>query len=141
MNYIVTKQLKSKGLAVFLTILFGGVGLFYTSIIGGIVMTIIFPAIVFFLLFSGQFFLSIAFACCYYVICMIWAIMAVNSYNRKVQEGSSPLSVSPQSLKTTDEDNYVEYRRSTSSDNTFLWLLITIIVAGLMFYGVYYFRK
>lgn len=141
MNYIVTKQLKSKGLAVFLTILFGGVGLFYASIIGGIVMTIIFPAIILFLFFSGHFFLSIISACCYYLICMIWAIMAVNGYNRKVQEGSSPLPISNQSLKNTDEDNYAEYRKSTSSDNTFLWLLITIIVAGLMFYGVYYFRK
>jgi hypothetical protein len=144
MNYIVTKQLKNAGLAAFLTILFGGIGLFYASIWGGIIMTVLFPVAVFLLFFSGHFFGAIIFACSYYIICFAWAIVSVRLYNKKVQSNISPIQIhtSSQTIESTDliKDNYYEqYWKAQKNDTTILWLILTVIVGILLFYGVYHY--
>ena len=102
MNYIVTKPVKSKGIAALLVIFFGGLGLFYSSILGGLVMGIIAPILIVLFLFYGAVSGSISimaiviiFCCLYYFICLIWAIRAVDNYNQEIiaYSMSSPLNV------------------------------------------------
>jgi hypothetical protein len=135
MSYIVTKQTKSTGVAVLLTCLFGGIGLFYASIVGGIIMTLFFPVIVFFLFFTGHFIASIGLACSYYIICIIWSIVSVASYNRKIQTESSLLVAYRHTpLQIADDNYYDQYRKSLKKDRSFLWAIITIILCSLFFY-------
>ena len=94
--YYVTKSPKSIGVAILLTFLFGPVGLFYASISGGLIMT--FTPIVLFLLFmvgiiqenillvEWSVMLLIVFVLTYWLICIIWAAISVNSYNREIEE-------------------------------------------------------
>ena len=46
MNYIVTKPIKSRGIAIIAVIFLGGLGLFYSTIAGGIIMGIIAPVLI-----------------------------------------------------------------------------------------------
>lgn len=97
MDYIVTKSPKNKGIAILLTLIFGPIGLFYASIRAGIIMTIL-PLITVFIIFAstlmGQFFLTRAmfllFASIipYWIICFVWAIKAVNNYNKQIEINS-----------------------------------------------------
>jgi hypothetical protein len=92
MSYIVTKPLKSIGLAAFLA--FIPFGLFYSSIAGGIVMYFILPVIA--LLFIPDIFLLFLIPL-YLLVCFVWAILAVNAYNKRIilqQNGNdhSPIS-------------------------------------------------
>ncbi|SKD08424.1 hypothetical protein SAMN05660461_4316 [Chitinophaga ginsengisegetis] len=144
MNYIVTKPLKNTGLAVFLAILFGGIGLFYSSILGGIIMTLVFPIILILLFFLGKLLTLILLCCSYYLICLIWAVAAVNSYNKRIMLEANPKDYHSGSSGIAsanfENDNYYDnYRKSQKADNTFLWLLITVIISALLFYGVYRF--
>lgn len=66
---------KSTVLAFFLTFFFGPLGLFYASITGGIVMLILDVFVAFYTFGFGLFFTNI--------ICVIWAMSAVNKYNKK----------------------------------------------------------
>ena len=89
MSYVVVKQMKSRGIAFLLVFLFGGFGLFYSSIVGGIIMVIVAPILMFLAFFipGAQtiiFTLIIIFCCLYYIICFIWAIRAVETYNNKI---------------------------------------------------------
>lgn len=144
MNYIVSKSLKSKGTAVLLTILLGGVGLFYSSILGGIIMTLFFPVILIILFMSGQFILGIFLACSYYLICMIWAIAAVSDFNRKVLNNATFLGQNQSDnlqYRKTDESNYYdEYRKSMSRDRSLFWAFITALICGLIFYFIYKYK-
>lgn len=145
MSYIVTRQLKSTGLAAFLAILFGGIGLFYSTILGGIVMTLIFPVLLVALFFLGKFLTLILLCCSYYFICLIWAIVGVNSYNKRIVQESSLFEQNQRGrvsseLAIFNKDNYYEeYRRSMRSDNTGICIVITIVIFALIFYAVYYF--
>jgi len=93
--FIVTKPTKSTGIAVLLTFLLGPIGLFYASISGGLIMT--FAPILLVLLFLVGLFvgsplilgwsigLIIIFAATYWLICIIWAIISVRTYNYEVE--------------------------------------------------------
>ena len=67
---------KSVAAAFLLAFFFGPLGLFYSSIVGGIVMLIIDLPVAIFTLGFGLIFTNI--------ICVIWAMVAVNNHNKKL---------------------------------------------------------
>lgn len=98
MDYIITKSPKSRGIAILLILIFGPIGLFYVSVRAGITMMIlpiIAGIIIFFGLFSGNP-ISImgtvgfvpVFIIVYWIICFVWALNALNEYNRKLETSS-----------------------------------------------------
>ncbi|MEI9954886.1 MAG: hypothetical protein WDM90_00890 [Ferruginibacter sp.] len=96
MNYIVTKPMKSRGIAILLVAIFGPLGMFYSTIIGALVMLIPVPILLVIGFMHGYHVydrgtngLCILALCIYYVSWYIWAIVAVNSYNRKLLLNSS----------------------------------------------------
>lgn len=81
---IVTKSTKSVGIAVLLVVIFGPLGMFYSTIGGAILMTILAPIILAALFFTGNWGSLILLAIMYYPICMIWAGNAASNYNQKI---------------------------------------------------------
>lgn len=73
-SIVVVQKPKSVGLAFFLAFLFGPLGLFYATIIGGIVMLVLAVLIGFFTLGFG---LPVV-----WLISMIWAVVAANHENK-----------------------------------------------------------
>ncbi len=69
---------KSLVVAILLAIFLGPIGLFYASVIGALIMLVI-TAIIGFITFGFGLFIP-------YIICIIWAIIAVNSYNKRIIE-------------------------------------------------------
>lgn len=67
---------KSSGIAVLLTILFGPIGMFYSTIIGALIMLPVSIVVGFFTAGLG---LLVT-----WPICIIWAAMAASSYNKKL---------------------------------------------------------
>ena len=95
-NYVVTKPQKSVGLGILLALILGPIGLFYSSVLGGLVMTFA-PVILLVVMILGfaiddpvvyvsSLILILLFACTWWLICMIWAIIGVNAYNREILE-------------------------------------------------------
>lgn len=78
-NVIVAKTTKSVGLAFILSALFGPIGMFYSTVIGGIVMLIV-DLVVGFLTFGLGLIITVP-------IGVIWATMAAYSYNKKLLNG------------------------------------------------------
>ena len=144
MNYIVTKPLKDMGLAIFLVVVFGGLGLFYSSIVGGIIMTFFFPIMILALFFLQQYALLIALCCFYYIICIIWAINGINQYNKNVTKYASQYSSPYQQPENTSHsvDTYESpYSYYKVKDNSHIWLLLTIAVLFAIVGGYLYFFK
>lgn len=73
-------QQKSMGLALFLSFLFGPLGMFYATITGAVVMFIVAIPVV---LFTGGLGLLLTVP-----IGMVWSASAVNSYNKKLMASS-----------------------------------------------------
>jgi hypothetical protein len=71
---------KSLVVSVLLTIFFGSLGLLYATIGGGLFMTIGYPLIALLILQSAPT-ISILMLVFWYVISIIWGIVAVNKYN------------------------------------------------------------
>ena len=67
---------KSMGVTILLTIFFGPLGMFYSTIVGGIIMLILSGIVAVFTLGIGLFIT--------WPICIIWAAVATNSYNKKL---------------------------------------------------------
>jgi hypothetical protein len=67
---------KSMGAALALTFFFGPLGLFYASVIGGIVMLIVTIVVAIFTLGIGLLITQ--------PICLVWAGVAVSGHNRKI---------------------------------------------------------
>ncbi len=84
---IVARAQKSAGISIILPILFGSLGLFYSSISGGLIMTFLFAPGLLAILAMGHYIVTILFALAYYPICIIWGIRAVNKYNDKLIKG------------------------------------------------------
>lgn len=80
-NIVVVGNQKSAGVAAILALLFGPFGLFYASALGGIVMLIISVVVAFISFGIGLIFTNI--------ICVIWAIIAVNNSNKKITSNYS----------------------------------------------------
>lgn len=73
---VITKSPKSMGISLILTALFGSLGMFYSTIIGAIVMLVV-EAIILFITFGFGVLLT-------HPICMIWGALAVRKYNKKL---------------------------------------------------------
>ena len=73
-NIVINPQ-KSTGVALALTFFFGPLGLLYASVPGGIIMLVLTVVV-------GIFTLGIG-AILGWIISMIWAVVAVNSHNKK----------------------------------------------------------
>ena len=75
-------QAKSVAVAVILTILFGSLGLFYASILGGIMMSLVLTLCwIITVLTLG---LGIVFVILGHIICVIWTILAVQRHNTRL---------------------------------------------------------
>ena len=93
---IITKSTKSVGIAILLTFLFGPIGQFYASVIGGLIMTFmpIFLTVLSLVglaqknssLFGWSFGILVVFSLTYWLINIIWAVISVSKYNREIEE-------------------------------------------------------
>ena len=83
MSYIITRPVKSRGVAALLIFLFGPLGMFYSTITGALIMIfVILPFVIWAaLITSGLGLILVPF---YYLACLIWAIQAANNHNRKI---------------------------------------------------------
>ena len=71
----VGKPAKSMGITILLTVLFGPLGMFYSTVLGGVIMTLL--SVVIGILTFGFGLLGT------WPICIIWAAVATNSLNKK----------------------------------------------------------
>jgi TM2 domain-containing membrane protein YozV len=70
---------KSTGVALLLTFFFGPLGLFYSSVMGGVIMLLVGGIIIVFTAGIGSILV--------WPICMIWAVMATGSHNKRLLLG------------------------------------------------------
>lgn len=75
---VISKSTKSMGISLVLTAIFGPIGMFYSSIVGAIIMMVVYLIIGLITFGFGWLFLQ--------PICMIWGALAVNRYNNKLLE-------------------------------------------------------
>ena len=87
-NVVITKSLKSTGTSILLTLLFGSIGMFYSTIFGGLVMTFIVPPVMIYLLFAGKWIAFLVVALIYYPVCTIWGYNATKKYNTTLLSGA-----------------------------------------------------
>ncbi len=80
-SVIVTRSPKSQGIGLILTLLFGPLGLFYGSIIGGIIMSIISIPVAIFTMGIGL--LAVIPICC------VWSLIAVGAHNKSLLSGKN----------------------------------------------------
>jgi hypothetical protein len=78
---VVVTPTKSAGVAILLTVLFGPLGMFYSTIAGAIVMIVISLVVALFTLGFGLILT--------WPICIVWAAMAARSHNKKLVDGAS----------------------------------------------------
>lgn len=113
----ITKSQKSVGIAILLTILFGPLGLLYASVTGAILM-ILTPVFLFVLLVYGvvqdnsvlmnlSLGILIFLALTYWLICIIWAIMSVSSYNKEIEDENNRQFALWESLQKMDQNQIV----------------------------------
>ncbi|MGA8833712.1 MAG: hypothetical protein WB554_19095 [Desulfomonilaceae bacterium] len=76
---IIVTPTKSVGISIILTVVFGPLGMFYSTITGAIIMLII-SGIVGFVTFGYGLIIT-------HPICVIWGALATHSYNKKLLEG------------------------------------------------------
>jgi len=76
---VIVTSTKSMGISIILTVFFGPLGMLYSTIWGGIIMLVI-SAVVGLLTFGLGLLIT-------WPICIIWAAVATNSYNKKLLAG------------------------------------------------------
>lgn len=76
---VVTTSTKSMGISIILTVLFGPLGMLYSTIWGGVIMAVI-SIIVGIVTLGFGLLLT-------WPICIIWAAVATSSYNKKLLQG------------------------------------------------------
>lgn len=76
---VVVQSTKSMGVSIILTVLFGPLGMFYSTVIGAIVMAILSVIVAVFTVGIG---LIIT-----WPICIIWGAVATSSHNKKLLAG------------------------------------------------------
>ncbi len=79
-QYVVVKPVKSMGISILLSLLFGPIGLFYSTIIGGIIMSLLSLIIGVLTMGLGVFVL--------WPVCAAWGAFAVMRYNRALTAGT-----------------------------------------------------
>ncbi|MDR3268168.1 MAG: hypothetical protein LBT83_03780 [Tannerella sp.] len=78
-NVVVTKSTKSVGISILLTVLFGPLGMFYSTVLGAIIMIVIDIVV-------GIFTFGIGLLVTW-PIQIIWAAVATSMYNKKLLQG------------------------------------------------------
>lgn len=81
-KFVVNAPMKSVGVSVLLSIFFGGLGLLYSTVKGGVIMTIV-ELINFILCFFA---IGIIFIPIIHLICVAWGATAVQKYNNELME-------------------------------------------------------
>lgn len=84
---VVAISTKNVGLAIILTVIFGPLGMLYSTISGGIMMIVTGICILIIAAVSGPkigFGVFILLGLLWEVVCIIWAAAAASSYNRKL---------------------------------------------------------
>lgn len=83
---IIVQPPKSVAIGIILAIFFGPIGLFYSSILGGVVMLVIGSILNFFgaMAFGVGLLITVPVTC---IICAVWSYVAVTSYNEKFLSG------------------------------------------------------
>lgn len=76
---VVVTPTKSMGISIILTIILGPLGMLYSTILGGVIMSILFVVIGIVTLGFGLIVL--------WPICVIWGALATNAYNQKILSG------------------------------------------------------
>ena len=76
---IIVTSTKSMGISIILTVLFGPLGMLYSTVLGGVIMFVI-TAIVGVVTFGFGFLFT-------WPICIIWAAVATSSFNAKLLQG------------------------------------------------------
>jgi amino acid transporter len=128
-NYHVVKSTKSVGIGILLTFLLGPIGLFYSSVWGGIIMTfcpIIVGSIFLLGLYSGSELLQImagvtilVYLVLWWLICIIWSVIAVNHYNRRIMKKSTyNIPFYPRSTSTESPSYLESYTQQLTSRQT-----------------------
>ena len=90
------RQQKNIGISILLSALFGPLGLFYSTITGGLIMTLL-PIVLVVLsvvgllggstaLLLSSFVLLVVFCCTFWLVCIIWGVIAVSDHNEQVLE-------------------------------------------------------
>ena len=143
--YTVVRQPKSVGIALLLTFLFGPIGLFYASVTGALVM-IFGPLALLILLFSTLHsgaalftFLGsmIVYGLLGWLVCIIWAVIAVNAYNRKLILGSIQGSISPLtddiSVYSPDDEVSTEVFQENKRRNPSVNIVIALCLATITY--------
>jgi len=83
---VVVAPTKSVGISLILTFFFGPLGMFYSTVPGGLIMMVVnAPIVIFGLCSGGVGLLLLVFT---QPICMVWGAMAASSYNRKLSRGT-----------------------------------------------------
>ena len=78
---------KSVALGIVLTIIFGGLGVFYATIVGGIVMTLLeIIAVVITVITLG---FGVIILIPVHIIALIWTIVAINNHNKKLYQAAA----------------------------------------------------
>ena len=103
-NYIVVKPVKSVGISIILTLVLGPIGLFYSTITGGIVMTflpffLVIAALAGFTSDSSHVSILslgglVIYALFWWLICIIWGVISVNQYNDEIIRNARPVNKS-----------------------------------------------
>ena len=76
---VITVPVKSVGVSLLLTFFFGPLGMFYSTVVGGIIMLVV-SGVVFLATFGLGVFIT-------WPICMIWGALAASAYNNKLRAG------------------------------------------------------
>lgn len=120
-NYHVVKSTKSVGLGILLTLLFDPIGLFYSTVWGGIIMTFC-PILILGITFLGigteselivaiSAVATIGYLVFWWLICMIWSAIAIRQYNKKILNQSNynisyyPVNTGSESISYPGSEN------------------------------------
>ena len=130
---VIVAQTKSVGIAFILTFLFGPLGMFYSTVVGGFVMMIISILVGIFTLGLGLFITQ--------PICIIWSMIAASEHNKKLLAGvpqssvettrSNPTTVSPTPAMTAKHVSTIISEQPVESRQTLPVWVVWAIVAGI----------
>lgn len=139
--FILVKSYKSAGIAILLTILFGPIGLFYASVTAGLTMTVFVPILLLSIvllayhtdvvLLDYSLIVVLLVGIFYWLICLIYAVTAVQAYNRKIEEeyerqqkihNDTKQSVQSVSSFQKLDNSYPVYHTNTHNPNIQDWM-------------------
>ena len=113
MNYIIIRSVKSRGIAALLVFLFGPLGMFYSTITGALIMSFGVAPFIIWAVFksSGLALILLPF---YFISCLIWAIQAVNFYNKKITKEAynNNKKMSKELIDSNSKSNYTQGERN-----------------------------